>query len=67
MQPQWCKFMPTMHENTFGGSARTSWGSLNIPQMPSRNGGLLLAGGRGGKKERDGKGIGKGGDGKGSP
>jgi len=47
-QPQWHKFMPKMHQNTFGG--RTRWGAYALLKTPySRNGAYFY--GKGGEGE----------------
>jgi len=53
-----CKFMPKMHQNTSGGRAPPTPAGGACARSPSRNGGVLLRGGREGKEERgNGKGV----------
>jgi len=67
-QSKGCKFMPKMHQNTFGSRAppEPAGGAYALPRSPSRNGGLLVSGGRegvgstskgtGGQRGRNGRG-----------
>ena len=50
-QSRGCKFMPKMHQNTFGGGAApgSAARAYALPRPPSRNGGLLLIRWREGK------------------
>jgi len=47
-QSKGCKFMPKMHQNTFGSRAppEPAGELMCSPRSPSRNGGLLVSGGR---------------------
>ena len=62
-QPKRCKFMPKMHQNTFGGRAPPgpAEGAYMLPRLTSCNGCLLLCGrkGRGEKRGPISKGQGE--------
>jgi len=56
-----CKYVPEMHQNTFGGQLRARWGSLCAPpELLTAIGGLLLRGGREGERGEWRKGRGEG-------
>ena len=52
-QSKECRFMPKMHQNTFGGCARTRWASLCA--LTAAIAKVLLRGGREGEESGNGK------------